>query len=86
MSIIERVTSYKEIFESEKSKVVLADLLQFCGMFRQTFNGDVNEMLINEGKRNVLLYILSQTNIDLPQLLKMMEDNRKERMNGDGLT
>lgn len=86
MNIIERVTSYKEIFESEKGKVVLADLLQFCWMFRQTFNGDVNEMLINEGKRNVLLYILSQTNIDLPQLLKMMEDNRKERMNGDGLT
>lgn len=83
VNIVERAIAYREIFETEKGKLILADLIDHCGLFRNTYVGDVNTMMINEGKRNVLLYILSILNIDLPTLLKMVEDNRKERMNGD---
>lgn len=81
MNIVDKAITYKQIFESEGGKKILTDLAEHCGMLRSSFNGDVNEFLLNEGRRNVFLYILSMTNIDLPALMKMMEDNRKERMN-----
>ena len=83
VDLVSRAIAYREVFESEKGKLILADLIEHCGLFRNTFSGDVNTMMLNEGKRNVLLYILSILNIDLLNLLKMVEDNRKERMNGD---
>ena len=69
---VELVKAYKKFFDSEDGKLVLADLVRECGMFRDSFRGDTNDMLINEGKRNVLLYILSNTNVDLNTLLKMV--------------
>ncbi len=78
-----RIKAYKELFESENGKVVLSDLQNYCHMFHSTYEKDTNTTMLNEGKRNVLLYILSYTNIDLSQFLKMMEDNRKEMTDGD---
>ena len=78
-----RVKAFKDAFSTEAGKIVLQDLVKECGLFRNSFTGDINSALINEGKRNVLLYILSIINVDLPTLLKMVEDNRKEISNDE---
>ena len=55
-------TAYKVIFADATGKKVLEDLERRCFFYRSTFNPEANRdaLLMNEGMRNVILYIKSK--------------------------
>lgn len=65
-----RVKAFKDTFATESGKIVLQELVRECGLLRNTYRGNSDELLFNEGKRNVLLYILNNINVDLANLLE----------------
>lgn len=66
--------SYKYLFSSIEGKEVLNDIVAFCNILSPTFSKDVNEMLINEGKREVALMILSRLTLDVPDLQQIAKE------------
>ena len=54
---------YQSTFESDTGTLVLGDLYHLCCAGRSTYAGDREAMLINEGKRQVWLHIISVLNI-----------------------
>ena len=66
-----RKNRYQTCFQADAGQYVLADLYHLCHQGRSTWNGDPSQTLINEGKRQVLLHIISLLTIsdmDLHQL------------------
>lgn len=56
---------YLKVFKSEEAKEVLADLRTFCCATKTTFvKGDVEQTLINEGRRQVFVQIMNMINVD----------------------
>lgn len=56
---------YKVVFSTLEGKDVLNDMLEFCRISQSSYNQKnpvVNDMILNEGKRMVGLYILSIIN------------------------
>ena len=51
-------SKYKEIFNSDAGKIVLEDLTKRYHINSTTFLTDTNEMLLKEGHRQVMLYLL----------------------------
>lgn len=73
------VKAYKEVFETPAGKLVLEDLARECGLLRNTYHGKTDDLLFNEGKRNVGLYILANTNVDLKQLTELLRQSQEEK-------
>jgi hypothetical protein len=74
---VKLVKAYKDVFASEKGQIILNDLIRECGLLRNCYRGEANDLLVNEGKRNVLLYILSNINVDLNTLIELIERQSK---------
>jgi len=72
---------YKDVFSTEAGQRVLMDLVREGSFLQNTFKGDVNGMLLKEGKRNMVLYILSIIKTDLSKLLDAYERQSKENEN-----
>jgi hypothetical protein len=54
----EKVGAYQRVFSGEDGKIVLDDLLNFCGVGRPSFDvNNVNATFLNEGARTVGLRI-----------------------------
>jgi hypothetical protein len=54
----EKVGAYQRVFSGEDGKIVLDDLMNFCGVDRPSFDvNNVNATFLNEGTRAVGLRI-----------------------------
>ena len=53
------LTAYNNCFSSESGKIVLEDLKNLCSYNSSTWRGEVNQMMIDEGQRKVLLRIIN---------------------------
>jgi hypothetical protein len=78
-----KASSYKKLFlRSKEGEEVLADLLNFCGQYKCSYNsGDPYTSAYNEGKRRVALRILKFINMeeaDMQKILKMTEAQKSE--------
>lgn len=60
--------AYSQLFDSPLGKQVLQDLFKNHAMLHSTFNGDIHQMLLKEGERNVILRILTILKMDVAQL------------------
>lgn len=67
---INKIDCYKVIFNGEKGKIVLRDLLRNCGFFTGTFNADHAHMAFEEGRRSVIMDILRILQIDVNELIE----------------
>jgi len=63
--------AFRLTFGNETAKDVLAELRVFCNATTTTYNGDTNQMLIDEGRRQVFLYIMSMLKVDVEQVYEM---------------
>ncbi len=72
------VRAYKEVFESEAGKTVLADLMKSCHMVNSTFDKDPYETHYNEGARSVVLRIIKTTNTSMDKLNEMLRRLEEE--------
>lgn len=74
-----KVSAYKRVFSGLDGEIVLKDLMAAHSVMNSTFvSKDVNEMLLKEGERNVVLRILKLLNIDEAQLKERIESYEKE--------
>lgn len=75
---ISRVKSYQDLFNSPVGRQVMNDLIANHSLLSSTFNGDVNQMLIKEGERNVILRILKIMKTDVAQFKERMDNYVKD--------
>lgn len=71
---------YKDFFDTEKGKNVLYDLCKRFHYFQTSYNGNVNDTIYREGERNVLNFILLQTQQDPNRILEEFRSNLKKEM------
>lgn len=70
-----RVIDYKKVFGSVAGKRVLWDIMQEGHMLAPTPHPeDQHAMFINEGKRNLVLYILHILKVDVQKLKKQIDE------------
>lgn len=74
-----RKNRYQTCFESDAGSYVLADLYHLCHQGRSTWTGNRDEALINEGKRQVMLHIVSLLTISDMDLHRLGLRHTKER-------
>lgn len=74
---LKKIEAYMALFSSANGTLVLEDLMATHHMLGCTYSGDVNQMLIREGERNVVLRILSILKQDPKQLLERIEQHEK---------
>ena len=67
------ISAYKNIFESQQGKEVLADLMQVHNMLNSTHSPSVHDIYFKEGERNVVLRILSILKTDTKKLIERIE-------------
>ena len=73
--------AYKDLFSTPNGQLVLADLMKECGVVKSSYRGNPDDLLFNEGKRIIGLYVLANTNVDLSALTKMLERQSQEDQN-----
>lgn len=74
-----KAKAYKEVFKKDNKNVslVIEDLAKECNAFQSTMSNNPYDTAFNEGKRTVFLYILRNSNIDLFELQKLVEQERQ---------
>ena len=72
------IQAYKDIFLSAAGRDVLHDLMAAHGMLDNTYRGNVNDMLLKEGERLVVLRILKYLNINVQELRERIEEHEKQ--------
>lgn len=72
-----KIVDYQAVFSTAQGRAVLHDLMSAHNMLVPTYAKDVNDMLINEGERRVVLRILTFLNTDPRTLLERIEENEK---------
>lgn len=73
--------SYRQVFNTEDGKQVLAHLSKNCFLTQTTFvAGDPHQTAMNEGSRRVVLSILSFLNVDEQKLLKQIEQESQHEI------
>ncbi len=74
----ELMSAYQNIFKSPQGENVLKDLMSTHGILSNIYSGDVNQMLIREGERNVILRILSILKIDINSIYERIDRETKD--------
>lgn len=81
-----KAIAYQSLFNLEGGNAVLHDLMDFCHLISNTYCGNRDEFLLNEGKRQVILYILANLNTDVQSLnerIKRKVEEEKQDANDD---
>jgi len=73
-----KVVDYQTVFNSPVGKKVLYDLMSAHNMIQPTYTKDVNEMLVYEGERRVILRILTLLKANPKNLLERIEEHEKQ--------
>jgi hypothetical protein len=62
--------AYKHLFDGANGRIVLNDLRKRCNVDVSTFVPNSDETILNEGKREVFLHIMTMAGIDILKLKK----------------
>lgn len=76
----DKVLCYQQFFDTEEGKVVLYDLMDHTNFLSNLKKKgcDDTDIFINEGMREVMVYILAQLNTDIELLDKLIKDKAQE--------
>lgn len=74
------VADYKAVFESEKGRKVLMDLMRNHYVLASTYDYDPTLTALREGERNVVLRILAMLKINVEELHKRIEEVENEEI------
>ena len=66
--------AYKELFSSEMGGTVLQDLIREAGIAKRTFEYDPYGEAFRNGQRDIVLFILEQTEVDVNQLESTLKE------------
>lgn len=74
-----KIESYKRFFDSEDGKTILYDLMVYGNFVAPTYNPDPQKTPLNEGRREVILYILEQCNRDIADIVSFIAQQEEVR-------
>lgn len=78
-----KIADYKSCFGTESGRRVLWDLMKQHSVLDSTFDpANINEMILREGGRNVVLQILHKLNVDVKRLEEFI---RKGHIDGNAI-
>lgn len=72
---IKLVQDYRELFDTERGKRVIADLMKNHYVLDSTFDPNPQELALAEGERNVVLRILSLLQESPLDLMNRIKEN-----------
>jgi hypothetical protein len=72
-----KVSDYKAVFESDVGIRVLYDLMQTAGFNGSIFNENPYILSFNEGKRDMVMRILTMCGYDMAEIHKRMTEASK---------
>lgn len=75
--------SYQRFFGDGDGQDVIYDLMGVGFFLKPTYDPDPMVAARNEGRRELILYILEQCNRDVKELVKFIEEQEKSRGNFD---
>jgi hypothetical protein len=75
------IQDYIRVFSTVEGQNVLKDLMEKGYLLRPTYSSDPYEAARNEGKRELLLYILSNNSYDVQSLIDLIDDSKNEERN-----
>ena len=77
---VAKISKYHNVFNSREGSEVLYDMMATHGMITNMFpaNGDVNQLIYNEGARSVVLRILTLLKQDPKKILERIEQYENE--------
>ena len=67
-----KLSDYKKVFGTVQGKRVLWDLMKLHGMLQSSKPDNPNQMMFNEGGRNVIIGILQKVESDIPKLRELI--------------
>jgi endo-1,4-beta-D-glucanase Y len=68
-----KIRAYKKFFGTDEGRIVLWDMMKANNFRQSTFSTNAHEMAFNEGRRSVILQILSITETDERKILDFFE-------------
>lgn len=78
------IKSYQEVFKTEAGKEVILDLMEKGFILKPTYsNEDDRSCMLNEGRRELVLYILDICNYDLKQVYDTIAKYEKKQEEND---
>jgi hypothetical protein len=78
----ELLRDYKLVYRTPEGQRVVHDLLDKCYVFRTTFTGNSQGMML-EGKRQMGLYLLHMLNLDSVEGVKIIARTEKKVREGE---
>jgi len=78
--IVDLTRAYQSVFSSDEGKLVLFDLMEKGYFLAPTFEKEMHGAERNEGKRELVLFILRQCNMNMSNVMELIkeEENNKE--------
>ena len=75
---VNRLYLYQKVFNNPDGQEVIKDLIMTHSLLSSTFRENINEMLLKEGERNVVLRILSLLKTNPAQFLERLKKYERE--------
>jgi len=82
---VSKIQEYLSVFDNDEGKKVLLDLMEKGHILKPTTGLNDRESIINEGKREMVLYIMDMVTYDVETIMKLVsnKDNNTNNDQGD---
>lgn len=71
---VELRRAYKEVFETAQGQRVLAHIMQVGGITNPALTSDPNQLLVNEGRRQLALSIFKEAHGSMDSLTQQLQE------------
>ena len=78
---VEKINQYLDVFDNDDGKVVILDLMVKGHILKPTSGQTDRESILNEGKREMVLYILDMISYDVEDIIKIISQTDKKDTN-----
>jgi hypothetical protein len=76
---ISLIQDYIAVFSSDEGQNVLKDLMEKGSLLKPTYADNDRLSLLNEGRRELLLYVLHNLSYDVSSILELMDESQNEK-------
>ena len=74
-----KIQTYLDVFTNEKGREVLLDLMNQGFILKPTAADTAHESALNEGKREMMLYILDMVTYNVEDIMDILDTTKKRK-------
>ena len=78
---VTKINSYLEVFDNDEGKSVILDLMEKGHILTPTTGSSDRESILNEGKRELVLYILDMITYNVDDIMNLIGNKEKKNTN-----